>query len=147
MKDFEKKLPDLRKIFQKNQVVLAYLFGSQVRGITGKLSDVDIAVLFDEKVFSRRSLDALLELIGDLKKSLKKENIDVIPLNNASPAMKYQAVILGRQIYTQDSKQAFEFEKKVLQEYEDTAFLRQVYYQHMKERIKNKKFGEFQYEK
>lgn len=144
MKNLKKKLPVIKKLFCKNGVVLAYLFGSRVKGTAGKFSDVDIAVLFDQKTFSQQSLKILLQLIGDLKRGLGEDNIDVIPLNNASPVLKHQAVILGRRIYSQDLKQALEFERGVFREHEDTAFLRRTYYRCMKDRIKNNKFGEFQ---
>ncbi|MFH1392458.1 MAG: nucleotidyltransferase domain-containing protein [bacterium] len=46
----EISIKQLNKTLEKNQVKLAYLFGSQARGEAHKESDVDIAVLFDEKV-------------------------------------------------------------------------------------------------
>jgi predicted nucleotidyltransferase len=40
----EHRLPQLKVVFKKYGVVLAYLYGSQALGKAGSLSDVDIAV-------------------------------------------------------------------------------------------------------
>ncbi|MEM4234743.1 MAG: nucleotidyltransferase domain-containing protein, partial [Candidatus Methanomethylicaceae archaeon] len=41
---------------RRSEILLAYLFGSAARGRTNKLSDIDIALLVDEKKFQK--LDA-----------------------------------------------------------------------------------------
>ena len=40
-------------LFKKEEVVLAFLFGSQAKGSAHKESDIDIAVLFDKKIKSK----------------------------------------------------------------------------------------------
>lgn len=139
----KKALSQSKKIFQSYPLEAAYLFGSQIKGKTGALSDIDIAVLFTQKGFTSLSLELVMKLIGDLKETFKKENVDLVILNNASPVLKHQVVLCGQRIYSRDEKRALEFEKKVLQEYEDTAFLRKVYYHYMRERIRNNQLGEF----
>lgn len=47
---FKKHREKLNKVLKTNQVILAYLFGSEVKGISHRESDVDIGVLFDKKV-------------------------------------------------------------------------------------------------
>lgn len=44
--DLEPYQQGLDEVFERFGVVLAYLYGSQARGDTGPLSDVDVAVLF-----------------------------------------------------------------------------------------------------
>ena len=44
----------LAEIFTRSGVVLAYLFGSQARGETGPLSEVDIAVLFSPDISKKK---------------------------------------------------------------------------------------------
>lgn len=138
----QKNLHRLGNIFSLYPTEAAYLFGSQLKGKVGELSDVDIAVYFSPSRFNSLSLDIFLNLIGDLKRALGKQGIDLAVLNNASPTLKHEAVLGGQRIYAKDEKEALEFEKRILQEHEDTAFLRQTYYRYMQERIKNGRFGE-----
>ncbi len=139
----KKVLSQLNKLFSLYPIEAAYLFGSQIKGQPSKLSDVDIAVLFEPNRFASLSLEVSLNLIGDLKKIFKKEKIDLTILNGASPVIKQQAVLSGQRLYCQNRNEILNFEKRALQEYEDTIFLRQVYYQAMRERAKNNQLGEF----
>lgn len=128
----------INRVFQKHKILLVYLFGSQVKGSVGKLSDVDIAVLFEKEP----SLNKILELIGDLKEVLKRDDVDVVSLNTASPLLKNQAVIHGKLIYFRDKNQVADFTKQVLEEYEDAIFLRQSYYKYLENRVFSNKLGE-----
>ena len=42
----------IKEVFLHSRIIFAYLFGSQVTGHIGKLSDIDIAIYFDEKLNS-----------------------------------------------------------------------------------------------
>jgi len=53
---------ELERIFKKEEVILAYLFGSAARKKVGPLSDIDIAVLFSEKVKKDDYFDKRLKL-------------------------------------------------------------------------------------
>ncbi len=49
---------DLAEYFSsKDSVILAYIFGSTVRGDTGRLSNVDIGVLLDENLYKKDGFD------------------------------------------------------------------------------------------
>jgi predicted nucleotidyltransferase len=54
--NLEPYLPELKRIFEQRGVVLAYLFGSQATGRAGPLSDVDFAVLLDQRLPRRANL-------------------------------------------------------------------------------------------
>lgn len=105
----KKALFQLKKIFQLYPVEAAYLFGSQIKDRAGKLSDIDLAVLLSLK---RYSLDFVLKLISEIKRALKREDVDLAILNDASPVLKHQAVLGGQRIYTKDEEKVLEFEKK-----------------------------------
>ena len=56
MKLINKNLETIKYIFTKYEIIFAYLFGSQVDGNTGNLSDIDIAIYFDEKLMLLKDL-------------------------------------------------------------------------------------------
>jgi len=64
--------------------VVAYLFGSIARGEENCLSDIDIAVLFDEVLTKKEAFDLQLKLIVDLGDLLKTKNVDLVVLNDSS---------------------------------------------------------------
>jgi len=138
----EKNKKNLEKIFKKEGVVLAYLFGSAAREKMGPLSDIDIAVLFTEKVKKDAYFEKELHLGVEIEKLLRLERVDVVNLGSAeSPLLKYNAVFGGKLIFCQDSKKKFETEIKIMKEYEDTKYLRHTQYYFLHKRIKEGKFG------
>lgn len=64
--------------------MVAYLFGSIARGEENCLSDIDIAVLFDEVLTKKEAFDLQLRLIVDLGDLLKTKNVDLVVLNDSS---------------------------------------------------------------
>lgn len=95
-------------------VVAAWVFGSARNGQIDEGSDLDIGVLFA----SKPSLDELLDLVADLQKALQFENIDLIPLNEANPILRFEA-ISGRAVFCRDAGRRAEFASLTAREYED----------------------------
>jgi len=91
----------LQKLFVRYpEIKLVYLFGSQVEGKTGPLSDYDFAIYLDERTPSRRKTIISLELNGQLLSVLKTNTVDVVVLNHAiDPLLKYNAMRYGILIY------------------------------------------------
>ncbi len=130
---FEKHQKKLNKIFKENQVELAYLFGSAARGKMTPLSDIDIAVLFLDKVKEEEYFNKALRLASEIRNVFEIDRVDVINLKtNTSPLLKHNAVFKGKLIYGKDRKKQFELESGIMKEYEDTEHLRAVqsYYLH-----------------
>jgi predicted nucleotidyltransferase len=137
----EKNKKKLEKIFKKEGVVLAYLFGSAARGKMGPLSDVDIAVLFSKKVKKDEYFDKQLKLALEIDEALKIYKTEVICLNEAPPLLKHRAVFFGIPIFISNSKLKREFEFRVLQEYEDFSYHLETAYNIMRRQIKEGSFG------
>lgn len=131
----------LEKVFKKEGVVLAYLFGSAVREKMGPLSDIDIGVLFSDRVANDEYLDKKLKLASKIDKALRVYKTEVICLNEAPPLLKHRAVFYGRPIFVSDPKLKREFELRVLQEYEDFKYHLEIAHQIMKKQIKEGTFG------
>lgn len=126
------KKTKLEKIFKKYNIILAYQFGSSVKGITSELSDLDIAVLFEKEEPSFKILHLLLE---DLRKCFGNENIDLCRLNHASPVLKHVVASEGVLLYEKKEDLDKAFATRALQEYEDTQRLRYIYLGSIKERV------------
>ena len=77
----EQKLKEFFSGFEN--VTLAYLFGSTVRGESNCLSDIDIAVLLDDTLLQNESFDLQHELISELTGFLKTNNVDLVVLNDS----------------------------------------------------------------
>lgn len=109
----------LNEIFEKNKIALAYLFGSVAKKKTGPLSDIDIAVLFDEKVSSAQYFDRKLTVMGELADLFKTDNIDVVVLNEAPPLLTHRIIKEGTPFFSQNEKRRLEFELRAIMRYLD----------------------------
>ena len=110
---------ELARIFQKQNVVLAYLFGSQAKGKTGLLSDIDIAVYFDESAPANERFDLRLETLGQLMDLFKTDEVDLVVLNDAPPLLSYRILKEGTLIFSDNHKKRLDFEVKAVLKYLD----------------------------
>ncbi len=113
---------ELKEYFSsKDSVILAYLFGSTVRGDTGRLSDVDIGVLLDEKLSKKDRFDLELKLISEIAILIKKNKIDLVVLNEA-PLLLAHNIIKNGIILKSDEMERVKFETKILSMYMDEKY-------------------------
>ena len=108
---------------QQPDVVVAYLFGSVARGRGDHFSDVDVAVLFDEKVDAFRRGELRLEY-GLALAPLADRDVDVVALNTATPVLKMQVLREGRLLYARTPQERIQFEVRAAKIYYDTQPLR-----------------------
>jgi len=112
---------ELEQIFQQEEVVLAYLFGSVVRGTAGPESDIDIAVLFSKEqpdvCFEQR-----ISLASKLEKGADLHNVEIICLYEAPPLLKHRAVLSGQLLYATTPQIKRDMELRALQEHEDFSY-------------------------
>ncbi|NJD52236.1 MAG: nucleotidyltransferase domain-containing protein [Candidatus Methanoperedens sp.] len=113
---------ELREYFSgKDSVILAYLFGSTVRGDAGRLSDVDIGVLIDENLSKIDRFDLELKMMGEIAALIKKNKIDLIILNEAPLLLAYNIVKDGTILKSSETKRV-QFETKLLSMYLDRKY-------------------------
>ena len=121
--------PNLEQLEQKlrdffsgvESVKLAYLFGSTVRGEANCLSDIDIAVLFDDTFLQKEAFDPQLELISELTDLLKTNNVDLVVLNG-SPLLLTYNIIRDGIILKSDEPLRVKFETKIMSRYLDERY-------------------------
>jgi len=116
---YEKELTEY--FSSKDSIILAYLFGSTVRGDTGRLSDVDIGVLLDEKLSKKDRFDMELKLMGEIAALIKKNKIDLVVLNEAPLLLAYNIIKTGI-ILKSSEKERVKFETKLLSMYMDEKY-------------------------
>jgi predicted nucleotidyltransferase len=117
MESFLKKR--LGHILKKQNVVFAYLFGSQAKGTAGRLSDTDVAVFFDDRIPRNEHFDARLEVLGELTDLLKTDNIDVAVLNDAPPLLAHRILKEGVLIFSDNDKVRLAYEVRAVLKYLD----------------------------
>ena len=119
MTPFEK---ELTKYFSsKDSVILAYIFGSTVRGDAGRLSDVDIGVLMDENLSKIDQFELELKLMGEIAALIEKNKIDIVVLNEAPLLLAYNIIKDGI-ILKSNEKERVKFETKILSMYLDEKY-------------------------
>lgn len=116
----------VKELFRKQNICLAYLFGSQAHDRTTALSDVDIAVLFSSTISPKTYSDRQVELITQFMSILSRNDIDVVVLNAAPPLLCYKAIEVGQIILCSSEKERVHFEVSALRDYLDTKNLREV---------------------
>jgi hypothetical protein len=104
-------------------ILAAYRFGSTSRGQEGPLSDLDIAILVDDKSAPSGLHFLRLELLlaYELQKELSVSEVDLITLNYQPLSFQYNVLRTGRLIYDADPAYRIRFVQKVIQAHLDFA--------------------------
>jgi predicted nucleotidyltransferase len=117
------------------------LIGSQARGETGPLSDIDIAVWHEPELDASARLRLQLELIDAAARTLHTDEVDVVLLNRASPLMRHRAMRDGIRLVERDFDQRVRLETRALLDYLDTIPLRTEFARGLQKRIEEGRFG------
>lgn len=131
----------IKEIFKSNESILvAYLFGSQVRGTANSYSDIDIAVLFDSKTKEGSYMDKQISVMNTLSKVLNKE-VDVVVFNKAPLFLKYHILKEGLKVYEKPDRNEHSFEALAIVQYFDFLPIKQRIEEAMLAKIKLVKNG------
>mgnify|MGYP002713011002 CR=1 FL=1 len=125
--DSRQRLNQLNPLFAAENVLLAYLFGSLTH--TTQAHDIDLALLMppDKRPFY---------LQPAINHTLHTERVDIVDLRRATPVLAFEIISNGQILYAADETMQLDFERHVLRQYKDTAWLRQKQEQSLKERMK-----------
>lgn len=128
-------LPNLEAYFRsKREIDFAYLFGSLATGRDGPLSDVDVAFFLNGK--RSNFFKTRLTVITDLMDLFNRNEIDAIPLNDASPLLRFKVIKNGCLLFQKNKSQRINFEIKSSFEYLDFKPLLDRYFKYLAQRIK-----------
>jgi len=107
------------------RVVLLYLHGSYARGTPGPLSDLDLAVLLDAE--AERDSDTVLRVLSQLCTLCGRDDVDVVLLRSAGPAVKDRVVRSGRLVFARSDTDRIRFEAAAIREAIDFRRFSRVY--------------------
>lgn len=102
-----------------SRVIAAYLFGSCHTGRMTPLSDIDIAILFDEKLSSQEIESMENEIYIKLTNVLGTDEVDLIVLNRAPLSVKFGVLKDKEIIYFSNKEKVVDFQCNVVSEYLD----------------------------
>ena len=114
----------------KDEVMLAYLFGSSLQGKFGKDHDIDIGLFLSPKLYE--SLDEgnpygyKAEMIVELMNLLRYDLIDLVILNKCTPVLAYQVIHHGMLLFARSEETRIQFELSSLKRHADTRHLRNI---------------------
>lgn len=137
----QRNIDEVEKVLSKhiNKLVcdygikLIYIFGSYAKGENRIDSDLDIAMYFNREVDGFVKLDILDELVG----IFNREDIDLVILNNVDEVLKFQVIKYGKVVYMKDLVTKVIFESRVMSEYMDMEYFREV-----RNKYSHKRFSE-----
>lgn len=107
-----------RSLASRNDVLVAWLFGSHARGDAGPLSDIDVAVLLDEAA-CRDLFRSRLTIIGELTAVLGTDDVDVVVLNETPLALNYRVLRDGVLVHCRDQQSVIDFTWRTVTRYLD----------------------------
>ena len=104
---------------KRREVLAAYVFGSVASGRTRRDSDVDVAVLLARRLPSNRSLQYRLKLMTDLGSALRRSDVDVVVLNDASPLLAHRILSKGKLVFERSASARVRFQVRTASRYAD----------------------------
>lgn len=119
------------RLAQDPRVLAVYGFGSRARGQPGPRSDVDLAVLL--KSNEPLSLRDELRLRAEVVEELRRDDIDLVVLNQAPPLLAYEVVAAGCRLFSGDEEASDHFEARAAMRCFDTEWLRAVQQRYARE--------------
>ncbi len=125
----------------EDDVVAAYLFGSQARGQAGPLSDVDLGAWLDPALDRDRRWKRQLDLIGLGTGTLRTNEVQVIVLNDAPPLLTHRVLRDGIVLADSDPPQRVRLETDAIIRYLDTMPLREEMSRGLRQRMAEGNYG------
>ena len=84
------------------EVLEAYLYGSHALGRAQPHSDIDVAVYIDESIAEEGAFGYRAQLITELMAGLRSNDVDLLILNQAPPALYYHVLRDGKRVLSRD---------------------------------------------
>ena len=118
--DHQRLVQSLRRSLVTRQEILeAYLFGSQARRGAQPHSDIDVAVYVDPNRLVDSVFGYAAELTAELIALLHSDDVDVVVLNRAPPLLYHRVLRDGLRLFTRDAPATTTREGQALSRYCD----------------------------
>lgn len=112
----------LKEYFQRQpEIEVAYIFGSVAQGRTSALSDIDIAIIIDRQQIKEETYryGYKSEILTHLMKLLKRNDVDLVILNDSKTLLKHRVLYFGRLIYSKNERKRIAFQTSTIDQYND----------------------------
>jgi predicted nucleotidyltransferase len=138
----------MRKAFDEIQAAIAeclvkdksvqagYVFGSVVTGRTRAGSDVDVAVLVTDDFPPSRRFAKRLKLMADVGAALRRSDVDLVILNEASPLLAHRVLSKGKLVFERSGSARVRFQVMTAQRYADMIPAYELYIRYLKAGVK-----------
>ena len=117
-------------------VLAAYVFGSVAAGRTRPGSDVDVAVLLRDEMGSNQRFRCRLKLIADLGSALRRSDVDVVVLNEASPLLAHRVLSKGKLVFERSASARVRFQVMTANRYADMVPAFETYIHYLKKSVR-----------
>mgnify|MGYP005843541419 CR=1 FL=1 len=121
IEDVKSKICDLNTIYEKYSHILVcmYVFGSINSCRSTPLSDIDIAILFDNSIDEKQMDLYENKILSDLSDFFNTEEIDLIVLNKAPLSIQYGVIKSKSNMYYKDLVKIADYENNIVLRYID----------------------------
>ncbi len=136
---------DIKKIMgyfrSRKEVSALYLFGSSVKGNGTYDSDIDIAVLIDDRRLKSRNYDNVKKEYYRASPTFSLRPVDIVILNTASPYLKHRILKTGEILFDRNRKLRINFTTKVILEYIDFRPIEEIFNRAVANRFRRSSVG------
>ena len=114
---------DIRRIIDyfksKDEISALYVFGSAAHGKETAESDIDIAVLINDRKKGVKTYESLAKTYYAASPRLSSRPVDIVILNTASPFLKHRIIKTGKVLLDRNRKLRVRFTANAIIEYLD----------------------------
>ena len=125
-----------RCLSARREIQAAYIFGSVAAGRARPDSDVDIAVLVDRRVRPTLMLKYRLKLIADLGSALRRSDVEVVILNQASPLLAHRVLSQGTLVFERSASARVRFQVRTASRYFDLVPMFETHLRYLKKSVR-----------
>jgi predicted nucleotidyltransferase len=111
------------------RVAAVLLFGSVAKGLAGATSDIDLGVLLMPPPAAGERYAVLRSLLGALVGHVATERVDLVLLDDAPPALAFQALKHGRVVLCRDPVALHRFRVQTYRRHADFAPVEELFLQ------------------
>jgi len=118
----------------RKEILVAYLYGSTVKGYEGKRSDIDVGLLLKEDFKAEALYQA--QIAGEIKERCGlDQEVDVRILNEGSHRFLHEVIKTGELVLSTDDRERVRFETSVVDRYVDFKPFYEQYDEKRRERL------------
>jgi predicted nucleotidyltransferase len=136
---------DIKRIIKyfkdRTEVSALYVFGSSARGIVTDESDIDIAVLINERKLDKVNYERLKRVYYAASPSFSLRPVGITILNTAPVYLKHQILKTGTILFDRNRRLRVRFTERAITEYLDYKYIEDICLKAVTKRFRRITFG------